>query len=330
MPDSNDDAVLDGPRTLSVPDASIRITYDDVAAAAAALADGGVQPSAARIRQRIGRGGLDTIQRHLVTWRERQARARLFTEEVWKAFQPAILARGRGLLEDLWPTIRQQLVGELEARLAAAEADANAVREENATIGQILTDLEKTIADLRHQVEVKAIEADQRQLELEAARNEVEVQAIERSGLERELASLRDLAEQRLADLSHHQRVAGEATAQLDASLVAQKALEERAVTAERAIAHADQARLSAETNAADLRDQLRRMEADRAQRAKDVDAQLAQERAAHALEITKLERANARLSATLEAKQAAEATLESIRQEIAQMRSRPDTPPAG
>lgn len=49
------------------------ITYEEVARAARALIQEGKRVTAAAIRERLGRGSMTTIQRHLKTWREKEA-----------------------------------------------------------------------------------------------------------------------------------------------------------------------------------------------------------------------------------------------------------------
>ena len=49
------------------------VTYEEVAAAARSLTEEGKRATAAAVRERLGRGSLTTIQRHLQTWREHEA-----------------------------------------------------------------------------------------------------------------------------------------------------------------------------------------------------------------------------------------------------------------
>jgi len=72
------------------------VTYEEVAEAARALTEEGRRATAAAVRERLGRGSLTTIQRHLQTWREREAPVEALKKS--EALQ-ALLERMRGELE---------------------------------------------------------------------------------------------------------------------------------------------------------------------------------------------------------------------------------------
>lgn len=155
------------------------ISAEEVAAAADALVAEGVQPSQRAVRERLGSGSLNTIQRHLSAWRS--GRQSIAAQPL--ALPPGLMAAIGQELE----RVAAQARAEIEARLVlaqreaaelaaageAAEADRAAVEARMAELTRDNDTLQGKVAQLATDVEALGQRVDQEQKAAEAARVEL-------------------------------------------------------------------------------------------------------------------------------------------------------------
>ncbi len=92
------------------------ITFEQVAAAADALVGEGQQPTIRAIRERLGTGSPNTVQKHLTAWREARPVAAAAAPELPQALTAAIAAE----IE----RAAAQARAEIEGRLVQAQGEA--------------------------------------------------------------------------------------------------------------------------------------------------------------------------------------------------------------
>jgi len=117
------------------------VTYEEVAEAARSLIEEGRRATAAAVRERLGRGSLTTIQRHLQTWREREAPVEALKKS--EKLQ-AMLER---LREELEPSKRtlEQMAGLYRAFLGA---------ETERTLKKLATEMEHSQQELERSMKL--------------------------------------------------------------------------------------------------------------------------------------------------------------------------------
>lgn len=106
------------------------ITYQQVAAAADAINNEGQQPTVRGVRERLGIGSLNTIHKHMATWRENRPapaqRPNALPEALMAAVAAELAQAARNASHDLGERLRQAQAeaAELAAAGEAAELDA--------------------------------------------------------------------------------------------------------------------------------------------------------------------------------------------------------------
>ncbi|MFA5937788.1 MAG: DNA-binding protein [Sinimarinibacterium sp.] len=167
-------------------DAPAPITYQDVAAAAQALANAGEKVTTIAVREQLGRGSFSTIKKHLDRWYAEQA-------PTGPAPAPPVPPQ----LESLWSEARR----EAEERLAA----------ERAALEQLSTQLDERL----HAMEVVTEEAQRARANAEARLADKDLELSRLAPLLDDLRVQRDRAQDALAAQLDRERDAW--TARLDA-----------------------------------------------------------------------------------------------------------------
>ena len=203
------------------------ITYDRVAAAAAALVAEGTKPTTRILRERLGNiGSMPTVLKHLQTWKANQATPRDHSRTLPEALLQAIL-------HYVDQTTEQATTG-LSAELADHQRDMAGLALENDRLASVIDDLTSANGQLKagmaraegqaaqltdelRRVQSELAEARElvNQLRVEQAKTAIREEAIPR--LEAELASCRQLYE-----AERQARVAAEQSAAVSQALKAE------------------------------------------------------------------------------------------------------------
>ena len=166
--------------------ARIGITFEQVAAAADALAGEGQQPTIRAVRERLGgTGSPNTIHKHLTAWREARPIAAAAAPELPQALAAAIAAE----IERAAAAAR----GEIEGRLVQAQAEAVELAAAGETLETERDELATQVAALTTERDTLAGKAEQQAADLadQAQRIQREQQAAEAARVELATARLK-------------------------------------------------------------------------------------------------------------------------------------------
>ena len=166
--------------------ARIGITFEQVAAAADALAGEGQQPTIRAVRERLGgTGSPNTIHKHLTAWREARPIAVAAAPELPQALAAAIAAE----IERAAAAAR----GEIEGRLVQAQAEAVELAAAGETLETERDELATQVAALTTERDTLAGKAEQQAADLadQAQRIQREQQAAEAARVELATARLK-------------------------------------------------------------------------------------------------------------------------------------------
>ena len=202
--------------------ARIGITFEQVAAAADALAGEGQQPTIRAVRERLGgTGSPNTIHKHLTAWREARPIAVAAAPELPQALAAAIAAE----IERAAAAAR----GEIEGRLVQAQAEAVELAAAGETLETERDELATQVAALTTERDTLAGKAEQQAADLadQAQRIQREQQAAEAARVELATARLKIEAQvERQADQTVE---LGRLRTALDAAQLGRTAAEQQA-----------------------------------------------------------------------------------------------------
>jgi chromosome segregation ATPase len=122
--------------TPPLPAVGTPITAADVYAVADQLAQAGERPSAAKVRDQLGRGSMTTIQGHLAVWRQNQVLTHADLDN--PAYQAAIQRAVSELTRTLLPAIAQELAKVHQRAAAQAQVEIEQLRGELAEAASAL------------------------------------------------------------------------------------------------------------------------------------------------------------------------------------------------
>lgn len=138
----------------------VPITFEDVAAAAQALADGGQKISILAVREQIGRGSFTTVKKFLERWQQsrnihdqRPATIPTQLESLW---QEACKAANEALGQER--EALEQMTGELEQRFEQLQAEAMAAETKRRESEQRLVDKETELLRAYGQIEESKVQ----------------------------------------------------------------------------------------------------------------------------------------------------------------------------
>lgn len=191
------------------------ITYDQVAAAAAALVDEGIKPTTRTLRERLGNvGSMQTVLRLLQNWKASQSELRDADNALPSSVQQAVLNHIAKCTEAAKASLSAELADqqkELEGLALENDRLASMVEERSNTMEELKASKAMAEGQVAHLTEElrgvltelgEAREANHL-LRIEQARSSMQCDAMRK--LEAELASYRQLYE-----LERHARVASE------------------------------------------------------------------------------------------------------------------------
>ena len=258
--------------------ARIGITFEQVAAAADALAGEGQQPTIRAVRERLGgTGSPNTIHKHLTAWREARPIAVTAAPELPQALAAAIAAE----IERAAAAAR----GEIEGRLVQAQAEAVELAAAGETLETERDELATQVAALTTERDTLAGKAEQQAADLadQAQRIQREQQAAEAARVELATARLKIEAQvERQADQTVE---LGRLRTALDAAQLGRTAAEQQAAVLAAKLEAASDRATRAEARAEQIEQQanktIQAYDVARAAAAQDLRAAQAQAQAA-------------------------------------------------
>lgn len=128
-----------------------RLTYDDVADVARRLAESSDRPSAGKIREVLGRGGLTTIQKHLDTWRTSEEAKGVSSVTVIP--MPDTLANdAHVLINQIWTQAKTHSDSELQVERELLDQERHDMTDRYNEVMTVSEDQELQIENLLEQV----------------------------------------------------------------------------------------------------------------------------------------------------------------------------------
>ncbi|MBT1536547.1 DNA-binding protein [Ralstonia solanacearum] len=274
------------------------ISYEQVANVADALVAEQLKPTLTAVRERLGRGSMNTIHRHLTTWQGRQKPAARKLGEL----NPRVL----NALGSEMSRMADESAAEAEAALTQALSEMAVL----ASAGEALEAERDTLAQQLQQVATErdtlAGKAAEQAAEIDRLNAEAERERAELASVRRALAQV----ELRLEAVPHLERELSELRAQLAAEQATRVAAERAAAVAEAQREAADTARMQANERLANAES-----------RESQVRAQLAEAQAAH-------ERTREKLTEVVGHEAGAQAELRMLREQIEGAKPEPEPEP--
>lgn len=273
------------------------ITFEQVAAAADNLTHKGVNPTLRRIREHLGTGSLNIIQRHFTAWRSNRPATKRAPIELPQNLLSVLLTE----IEQQTETARE----EAERLVEEIHSDASTLAELGETLETRNEQLSNRLDAVEKALELATSRRDALSTEGKALRDELKHEHLGRLESREQLAKTTQQAKMLAAQLEEEQKArqnAERATKTAEASRI--KAERDRAVAEAQRDAALEQARERAEQ----LEAQRQALQAERTQQRKEVSDM----RAGHKARLDKAEQA--RQDAL---KQAQEATQRASKAEI-------------
>lgn len=159
------------------------ISFEQVCAAATALAGEGLQPTIKAVRERLGSGSPNTIHEHLKRWRDVHPSTTMAAPELPQALTAAIAAA----IEHAAMQARQ----EIEERLAQANAESDELTAYGSALESERDELAEKLVAMTRERDMEIGRAQQQATELVSAQQRIEIEQKAAEAARVELAKAR-------------------------------------------------------------------------------------------------------------------------------------------
>lgn len=129
-----------------------RITYEDVEAICDELIEIGGRISTISVRDKLGKGSLSTIQKHISTWKEKNSDTTITETSVITSIPEGFLSEGQKLLEKIYQLADRQhaeITNKIKSEYAKKNAEIEALMAENNDyVEKVVIENEKLVSDI--------------------------------------------------------------------------------------------------------------------------------------------------------------------------------------